>query len=92
MLFSLSGAIYKDDCPAERMIPIYLIVAGSFGVATNLFSLFKRCRKSEEERQEDQKKVNPIEGIVNCFMFAWFIAGKAQQFSVLSFFYSDVLQ
>ena len=75
MIFTKTGAIHLDDCPAERMIPIYLIVAGSFGAAKNLFSLVQRCRKNEEEREEDSKKVNPIEGIVNCFLFAWFIAG-----------------
>lgn len=69
------GAIHMDNCPAERMIPIYLVVAGSFGVAKNLFSLVQRCRKNEQEREEDNRKVNPVEGIVNCFMFAWFIAG-----------------
>ncbi|XP_005112148.2 uncharacterized protein LOC101853426 [Aplysia californica] len=69
------GSVYLDDCPAERMIPIYLIVAGAFGAAKNLFSLVQRCRKSEQEREEDQKKVNPVEGIVNCFLFGWFIAG-----------------
>jgi len=69
------GAIYKDDCPAERMIPIYLIVGGSFGAAKNLFSVIQRCRKKQEEREEEQGKVHPLEGLVNCFMFAWFIAG-----------------
>ena len=58
------------------MIPIYLVVAGSFGVAKNLFSLVQRCRKKQEEVEQDQGKVNPIESVVNCFMFGWFIAGK----------------
>ncbi|CAL1536853.1 unnamed protein product [Lymnaea stagnalis] len=69
------GALYKDDCPIDHLIPIYLIVAGSFGCAKNLFSFIQRCRKSEAEREEDQKNVNPFETIVNCFLFAWFIAG-----------------
>ncbi|KAH9489786.1 hypothetical protein Btru_036549 [Bulinus truncatus] len=69
------GALYKNDCPAEHMIPIYLIVAGSFGSAKTLFSLFQRCRMSEEEREEDQKRVNPLETIVSCFLLAWFITG-----------------
>ncbi|KAJ8298247.1 hypothetical protein KUTeg_024778 [Tegillarca granosa] len=33
------GAIYLHDCPAERYIPIYLIVAGCFGLVKNLSSL-----------------------------------------------------
>jgi hypothetical protein len=28
----ISGTIYLSDCPREKYIPIYLIVAGVFGV------------------------------------------------------------
>ncbi|XP_059153139.1 transmembrane protein 272-like isoform X2 [Physella acuta] len=69
------GALYKDDCPLERMIPIYLIVAGSFGCVKNLFNLVQRFCKSKEEMEEERKKVNPLEQLVNCFLFAWFIVG-----------------
>uniref|UniRef100_A0A0B7B8D4 Uncharacterized protein n=1 Tax=Arion vulgaris TaxID=1028688 RepID=A0A0B7B8D4_9EUPU len=58
------GAIHLHDCSAERMIPIYLIVAGCFGTVKNLYSLVQRCRKNEQEREEDQKKVNPAESLV----------------------------
>uniref|UniRef100_A0A2C9KEJ6 Uncharacterized protein n=1 Tax=Biomphalaria glabrata TaxID=6526 RepID=A0A2C9KEJ6_BIOGL len=69
------GAYFKDDCPAEKMIPIYLIVAGCFGCAKNIVSLIQRARKTEAEREEDQNNVNPIETLVSCFLFAWFITG-----------------
>lgn len=74
--FILSGAIHLNDCRIERMIPIYLIVAGCFGTVKNLYSLIQRCRKTEQEREESQTKVNPLESLVNCFLFAWFIAGE----------------
>jgi len=70
------GALNIDNCRAEEMIPIYLVVAGSFGVAKNLFSLVNRCRKNKEELEEDSTKVNPLVSLVDCFLFAWFIAGN----------------
>ncbi|XP_059140904.1 transmembrane protein 272-like [Physella acuta] len=39
------GALYLDDCPVERMIPIYLIVAGCFGCAKCLFTLVSQARR-----------------------------------------------
>ncbi|KAK7469494.1 hypothetical protein BaRGS_00036515 [Batillaria attramentaria] len=71
------GAKYLDDCPAERYIPIYLVVAGCFGVVRNLFTIGRRCCQKKENEEEEQKaKVNPIESVIDCFMFAWFIAGN----------------
>lgn len=76
-LYSISGAIHKDDCPAERMIPIYLIVGGSFGIVKNLFTIGQRCKnKNDEEGEEKNVKPNPVDGVLSCFLFAWFIAGK----------------
>ncbi|RUS81346.1 hypothetical protein EGW08_010878, partial [Elysia chlorotica] len=88
----VSGAIHLDDCKAERMIPIYLLVAGCFGVARNLFSLVQRCRKTRDETEEDQKKVNPLESIVNCFIFAWFIAVLAEAFKFTRQMHRNKLQ
>lgn len=71
------GAKYLHDCPAERYIPIYLVVAGSFGVLRNSITIVRRCcQKKDEEEEENRRKVNPVESIIDCFMFAWFIAGN----------------
>ncbi|KAH3692269.1 transmembrane protein 272-like isoform X3 [Dreissena polymorpha] len=71
------GAIHKNDCPAERMIPIYLIVGGSFGIIKNLSSLLQRCmNKDDEDRDEKNAKTNPFDATLNLFLFAWFIAGN----------------
>ncbi|KAK7097227.1 transmembrane protein 272-like [Littorina saxatilis] len=71
------GVIYLDDCPEERYIPIYLLVAGVFGVLRNLITIGRRCCTRKEEGEEEQKaKPNPIESIIDCFMIGWFIAGN----------------
>ena len=72
----ISGAIHKDHCPAERFIPIYLIVAGAFGIVKNLSTLGQRARnKDKDDKDEQNAKTNPFDGLVSCFLFAWFIAG-----------------
>lgn len=79
---SFAGAKYKDDCPVQRYIPIYLIVAGAFGIFRNLLGMCHHGRKThkkrsgeqaEEERSSGQKG---CEGIIDCFMLAWFICGN----------------
>lgn len=75
------GAIYLHDCPAERFIPIYLIVAGCFGLLKNLSSLGQKVKndkdKSGDDSAEDKNtKTNPFDMILNCFLMAWFIAGN----------------
>lgn len=84
------GAIYKDDCPRERFIPIYLIVAGSFGIVKNLSSLGQRCKnKDDEDADEKNAKTNPFDGLVSCFLFAWFIAGNVWIYRTYNDFSED---
>ena len=71
-----TGSVYLHDCPLERYIPIYLIVAGCFGVIKNISSVVQRCKNRKEERDEENAKSNPFDGIVSCFLLAWFIAGR----------------
>ena len=72
----LTGAKYKDQCPVEDKIPIYLIVGGAVGVFRNLISLCQRATKSNNDEDEDEKKKRPFEGILDCFLFIWFICGN----------------
>lgn len=71
-----------NNCPAERYIPIYLVVGGVFGLLKSLANFFYRA-KQRRRRQIDQDAPpeanvdpNPFDGIINCFLLAWFIAGK----------------
>ncbi|XP_045215546.1 transmembrane protein 272-like isoform X2 [Mercenaria mercenaria] len=84
------GAIHKDDCPAERMIPIYLIVGGSFGILKNLASMGQRCKnKNDEDGEEKNVKPNPFDGILSCFLLAWFIAGNVWVYRTYDSWTSD---
>ena len=37
------GAIYKDDCPIQKNIPIWLMVAGSFGFFSTFLRTISSC-------------------------------------------------
>ncbi|XP_020917528.1 transmembrane protein 272 [Exaiptasia diaphana] len=80
-LLIVLGAKYKDDCPVEKYIPIYLIVGGSFGIFRNFCSLCKRGKQHGSSNGEEESKHNPVEAIVDCFLLAWFIAGNVWIYS-----------
>jgi len=76
-----TGAVYLNDCPVQRFIPIYLLVGGVFAVYENVCGLVQSL--CQQRVTDDSKrfalstfcKIN--ESLVGCFMVAWFIAGKS---------------
>ena len=82
MIVVFLGAKYKDECPVENMIPIYLIVGGSAG----LLSIFCACAVESVEYREARspsQSVSPYWHVIKhlCrlllpLLFAWFIAGN----------------
>jgi len=76
-----TGAIYLDQCPVQRFIPIYLVVGGVFGLYENVCGLVQSlCQQRDPERYRSALaifcKIN--ESLVGCFMLAWFIAGESK--------------
>ena len=71
------GSMYLGQCPREHYIPIYLIVAGVFGILKNLSNVTQRVknRLEDEDETETVAKTNPFDATLNCFLMAWFIAG-----------------
>ncbi|XP_068115722.1 transmembrane protein 272-like [Hyperolius riggenbachi] len=71
--FIVVGAIHLHDCPVERYIPIYMIVAGAFyfsyWVYLPLECFFPMVRRI-------------LMLLTGLFMFAWFIAGSVWVFRV----------
>ena len=83
--FLLKGAKYKDECPVESMIPIYLIVAGAASLVGNCCSGVIRWKN----RDEAEKKVNPLEIVVMFFLFVWFICGNVWIYKTYEPNYTD---
>ncbi|XP_053545217.1 transmembrane protein 272-like [Bombina bombina] len=67
------GAVFLTQCPAQPMIPIYLIVAGVFSFSFWIFlplEWFAPCLR----------KI--LMFLISLFIFAWFIAGSVWVFRI----------
>lgn len=80
------GALKLDDCPAEKFIPKWLLIMGCFGLLKNLLSLGQQVFNKARDNNEKHASKNPIECILDLFLFAWFIAGSVWVYRT----YSDV--
>jgi len=80
------GTKYKDECPVEPLIPIYLIVAGACGLVGNCCSCGARY---QEGGQREEGSVNPIQLVVQLFVFAWFVCGSVWIYSNYEPNYAD---
>jgi hypothetical protein len=85
------GVHYKDDCPVEPFIPIYLIVAGSCGLLKAIILACEKLRDPDPDKEQASDEFSSYEdmsntskfmdGILNIFMFTWFIAGNVWVYS-----------
>ena len=76
-----------DDCPEEKLIPIWLIVSGAVSLVRTVLSIGQRCccKNKEEEggeggmpgQQQTHPALRAVSSILDTFNFAWFICGKA---------------
>ena len=73
----ISGVLYKDECPLEPMIPIFLVVGGISACATVLIGIMFCLTLDYESLLA--KAMNILSGalcaILSLFCFAWYIAG-----------------
>lgn len=79
------GSVYLEQCPIQRFIPIYLIVAGAFGVFQTLFSAVSRVRNQLLQRTEQNAVPNPLSGLISLFLVTWLIAGTLNISTIWSF-------
>ena len=59
------------------MIPIYLIVAGAFGIVLNLLKIMDRIKAKLDKDEETTviTTTSRTDALLCCFLFVWFIAG-----------------
>lgn len=67
-----SGFLYKNDCPAQRFIPIYLIVMGIVVTVSRICDMLGKCVFGSENFQP----IKCLQAIMGCFIFGWFVAGN----------------
>ncbi|XP_038055449.1 transmembrane protein 272-like [Patiria miniata] len=81
------GAVYMNDCPAERMIPIYLTVFGAVYNFKASIDLCNRAIKRKHKRRklfgsdpQDEIKIviglNWFSRLIGILLFGFFIAGN----------------
>ncbi|XP_070552897.1 transmembrane protein 272-like [Ptychodera flava] len=90
------GSIYKDDCPAEPYIPIYLIVSGAFVLAAFFLSACagdKKRRLVNDDVEDDDSAsygcAKCLSSLISLFLLAWFIAGNVWIYETYEPNYSD---
>lgn len=81
------GVVYRNQCPVNKNIPLYMIVAGGSGVAMILFLLLSSgctyCRGSIKARKSVHSFMvctigfaRGMQGVGALFLFVWFIFGN----------------
>lgn len=89
MWFLVLGAKYKELCPVEPFIPIYLIVGGSFGIVKMVSLITQRTAYNgsifadNEECSDEERPIvwMFVDGVLNLFLFTWFVAGNIWVYS-----------
>ncbi|XP_071951341.1 uncharacterized protein [Antedon mediterranea] len=70
------GLTYKNDCPGEMYIPVYLIIGGTFTVLKIVIDLWVRLTTWRDQESSNTAKQGLFTHLVGCFLFAWFIVGN----------------
>jgi len=93
MIFLQTGYVYKEQCPKQKHIPIYLIVAGSFTILRQILDLFARCATKDDDGGNQRFLTcdccKCLTAIISLFMFGWFIAGNIWIYSAYEPNYTD---
>ncbi|XP_054457816.1 transmembrane protein 272-like [Anoplopoma fimbria] len=77
------GTIHLNDCPRQHYIPIYLIVAGVFGLLLALLSCLPWARTPEDGTPNPLSRIcTAWNSLSSLFFFCWFIAGNVWIYSI----------
>lgn len=77
LVMLIIGSIFVNDCPLEPRIPVYLVVAGLFGLFQHVTALVTKYLPEEKRRISDVQKrwCTCLDSVLQTFLFVWFIAG-----------------
>lgn len=81
LAYIIIGAIFIDKCPVNRMIPVYLIIAGILGLLQNGLMLM---RKQVPNNEVASVSYRVCEGILMVVSFIWFLLGSIWVYSVVT--------
>ncbi|XP_078524725.1 transmembrane protein 272-like isoform X2 [Lissotriton helveticus] len=78
------GSVYFHDCPAQYLIPYYLIISGVSSLLLLIPSILP-CRT----REEPSILINVFHSVFGLFLLAFFIAGNVWIYSIYAPNYTD---
>ncbi|XP_055360837.1 transmembrane protein 272-like [Betta splendens] len=72
------GIMYRNECPQQPYIPIYLIVGGVFGFMMAVLYWFPCTQREEGDSNPDPPGClySTWTSLTKLFLFCWFIAGS----------------
>ncbi|XP_068612046.1 transmembrane protein 272 [Brachionichthys hirsutus] len=77
------GAVHLQDCPRQPLIPVYLIVMGTFSLVLTLLSCLPCAREQDDGTSNPLSRVCITwNSLVSVFVFCWFIAGNVWIYSI----------
>ncbi|KAK6466435.1 transmembrane protein 272-like [Huso huso] len=82
------GSLYRNDCPVQPYIPIYLIVSGVFVLVLDLVSCVPQGQGGEEGATFCRNLINTWNSLASLFLFIWFITGNVWIYSIYEPSYS----
>jgi len=92
-LLPYSGALYIDDCPVNRMIPIWLIVLGSLGILYAAVNITKTSIKAcKGDIGSDKWYIylgNILQAILSAFHLVWILLGSVFVFTYYASFQAN---
>ncbi|KAK1142611.1 transmembrane protein 272-like [Acipenser oxyrinchus oxyrinchus] len=76
------GSLYRNDCPVQPYIPIYLIVSGVFVLVLDLVSCVPQGQEGEEGATVCHNLIKTLNSLASLFLFIWFITGNVWIYSI----------
>ncbi|XP_062613484.1 transmembrane protein 272-like [Saccostrea cucullata] len=81
------GSTYRNECPVEPRIPIYLLVGGSFGLIKVLLMLWNQKKRNSDTCDDEDDDADTEDAVVRrttkftsfiltIFLLVWFVMGN----------------
>merc|ERR1712226_44998 len=72
----IMGTIHLNDCPVEKMVPVYMLVFGVIFVVKSCLTTAKYAATKNNKEGDEESKAWQLERLLDCFLTIWFIVGN----------------
>ncbi|TTV42331.1 Transcription initiation factor TFIID subunit 6 [Bagarius yarrelli] len=78
----LPGVLYREACPQQPLIPVYLLVSGAFALMLVVLSCLPCTQEEENGGGAISTLCTTWNSLITLFLFCWFIAGNVWVYSI----------